>query len=374
MKKKIVPIIGMIVVSAIIVCMIIALNPVPEYHVDPQGTAMVMNINGDDIPANEYAAYYMSNKMNIEQQMAMFGVDGDSLWSDEAMREQMSQGLRDNTESMLIQYHAILQKFQENGLKLDRDDVQELEDYKAQLLESYGGEEAFQEALVQQGLTEEMFDNSLVISSYAQKLNEYYFGENGVLVPAQEELLQAFHDNYLQAKHILINTLDESGAALEAEAAAEKLSLAEDILARAQAGEDFDALIAEYGEDPGMSSNPDGYIFTEGDMVDEFYQGTLALEENGISGLVESAYGYHIIKRMPLDESRVADYRDALVFAATGKDFSTLLQEWVDTASVTKQDEELDKITVDTAYDIAMTGITLTAEVTEATEQTETAS
>jgi len=75
-------------------------------------------------------------------------------------------------------------------------------------------------------------------------------------------------------------------------------SQAEALLERAQAGEDFDYLITQYGEDPGMASNPDGYTFVAGVMVSEFEEATLALEIGGISGLVRSQFGYHIIKRV----------------------------------------------------------------------------
>ena len=73
---------------------------------------------------------------------------------------------------------------------------------------------------------------------------------------------------------------------------------ANDLLARALGGEDFDVLIATYGEDPGMHGNPDGYTFGAGVMVPEFEQATRELEIGEISGLVRSQFGFHIIKRV----------------------------------------------------------------------------
>ena len=73
---------------------------------------------------------------------------------------------------------------------------------------------------------------------------------------------------------------------------------ANDLLARAQSGEDFDALIAEYSTDPGSESNPDGYIFTDGDMVQEFEDCVKSLQP-GEFGICQSDYGYHVIQRLP---------------------------------------------------------------------------
>ena len=73
---------------------------------------------------------------------------------------------------------------------------------------------------------------------------------------------------------------------------------AQEILARAHAGEDFDMLVETYGEDPGMMGNLEGYTFTSGVMVPEFEQATRELAIGEISGLVPSQFGYHIIKRV----------------------------------------------------------------------------
>ena len=72
---------------------------------------------------------------------------------------------------------------------------------------------------------------------------------------------------------------------------------AEELLARALAGEDFDVLISLYGEDPGMWSNPGGYSFTTGVMVPEFEEATRNLEVGEISELVQTSHGFHIIMR-----------------------------------------------------------------------------
>ncbi len=113
---------------------------------------------------------------------------------------------------------------------------------------------------------------------------------------------------YVRAKHILVCFPEEgegeNGEITDAQKE-ETLKKANDVLALVESGEDFDALIAQYGEDPGMSTYPGGYYFTTGMMVAPFEETAFALEEGQTSGLVETTYGYHIIQRLPLDDDAI---------------------------------------------------------------------
>lgn len=73
---------------------------------------------------------------------------------------------------------------------------------------------------------------------------------------------------------------------------------AEDVLRRAKAGEDFAKLAREFSEDPGSKDKGGLYEnVPKGQMVPEFETAALALENGKIAdNLVESKYGYHIIK------------------------------------------------------------------------------
>lgn len=84
----------------------------------------------------------------------------------------------------------------------------------------------------------------------------------------------------------------------------------------------FDSLLAQYGTDPGMKNDPDGYVFGPGDMVSEFEAGTAALAVGQISAPIQSAYGYHIILRLAPTEQEAADYRKS-AFPADAFDDAT---------------------------------------------------
>ena len=72
--------------------------------------------------------------------------------------------------------------------------------------------------------------------------------------------------------------------------------------------ERFKELKEEYCEDTGKTAFPDGYLFRSGEMVEEFENAAMLLEEYGVSEPVESPYGYHIILRLPLDADALMGY------------------------------------------------------------------
>jgi parvulin-like peptidyl-prolyl isomerase len=80
--------------------------------------------------------------------------------------------------------------------------------------------------------------------------------------------------------------------------------------------EDFDTLIYEYGEDPGMMREPtatNGYPVYEGctTYVPEFTEAALLLLENGdISSPTGTDFGFHIIKRISTETERVTPFEE----------------------------------------------------------------
>jgi peptidyl-prolyl cis-trans isomerase C len=124
----------------------------------------------------------------------------------------------------------------------------------------------------------------------------------------------------VRASHILFSTVDEQRKDLPEEKKVEKRKLAEQVLKRARAGEDFAALAKQYSEDPGSKDRGGEYTFPRGQMVPEFEATAFSLATNQISEIVTTQFGYHIIKlseKLPAQKVNLEkirpDLREALV-------------------------------------------------------------
>ena len=85
-------------------------------------------------------------------------------------------------------------------------------------------------------------------------------------------------------------------------------------------------------------------------MVTEFYEGAKALEENGISDIVRTSYGFHIIKRLPLLESDI-DEKLSTITTAYQNDFITNKSEELKSKyEVSQNDALISKIPVNTGF------------------------
>lgn len=151
---------------------------------------------------------------------------------------------------------------------------------------------------------------------------------------SEEEAKNYYNNNKedffeVRASHILISNYDEDGKELSDEKKKENKELAEKILKRAQSGESFDNLALEYSDDEATASNGGdlGY-FSEGQMDENFEKAAFSLENNEIySKVVETSYGYHIIKKTGQKYSDFEDEKDSLIEALTSNKQNTLLQD-----------------------------------------------
>ena len=154
----------------------------------------------------------------------------------------------------------------------------------------------------------------------------------------------------------------------ETRTADEARALAQEVLDRLNAGENFEDVMNEVSEDPGLASYPNGYVFTEGQMLEPFYEAAKALGEDEVSGLVETTAGYHIIKRLPLDYAAQLDsYREELT-QAMGATMDNLLAQWMEEADVQTTDV-FDQITYENVTDYLPAEVKDAIAESQATEQ-----
>lgn len=310
-----------------------------------EGAETVLTVNGDAVTADEYSGYMLYNMQYYASMYAQMGLT--DLWSNKDLAKSLGASMPEAAEQQAIYARVVMQKFNELGLKLSYNEQKEMASVRRNSIANTT-KDAYLNQIAQFGFSDQTYQNFMYISQCYQALNDYYFGENGVNTPSDEDIQKYYEDNYITAKHILITTVDPaSGETKRTDEEAKKE--AQSILDRINAGEDFDTLMNQYSEDTGLSNNPNGYTFTEGQMVTEFYDGAKALAEDEVSELVKSSYGYHIIKRVKLDDSQLDNFKSDIISAISGS-MDELLQQWMDEAQVETTDL-YSTITYENVYD-----------------------
>lgn len=137
----------------------------------------------------------------------------------------------------------------------------------------------------------------------------------------------------VQASHILIQTVDESGEELSDEKKKEAKKTAEEVLKKALEGESFEELAKKYSEDTSAQSGGDLGFFGKGQMVPEFEKAAFSLNKGEIeSKLIETQYGYHIIKKtdektQSLDEIK-SSLKEELIVEKQNSTIDKLMKEY----------------------------------------------
>jgi peptidyl-prolyl cis-trans isomerase C len=161
--------------------------------------------------------------------------------------------------------------------------------------------EQYQKAMEAQGLSFETAKRGYAKNLRYQRLLEAKFPD--VLKTSEADAKKYYDENIkefqvpeqVRASHILIRPADPNTDPNQAKAQAK--AKAEEVLKKAKEGADFAALAKENSQDPGSKEQGgDLGLFPRGQMVPPFENAAFGLKIGQISDLVETPFGYHIIK------------------------------------------------------------------------------
>jgi len=243
---------------------------------------------------------------------------GPTVWDMEAEPGiTVEQFVKNDIQDVSIRTEVLYDKALKEGYEIDEDAKIVLiaqaatvfESYPAEIIAKYGFNlEQLQDSIVKQSylelVFEEMTKDMVIDAAEVQAKME----ENVVYQNMMTYGIDAFYDR-VRARHILIKTVDDQNQPYSEEDKAASLAKIEDLLAQANDGADFAILASENTEDPGSVESGGEYTFGRGEMVPEFESAAYELEIGGISGVIETQYGYHIIKleeRIESSEEQIA--------------------------------------------------------------------
>ena len=193
-------------------------------------------------------------------------------------------------------YSAVRAWAQEAGVTLTEEDRSALESQRLEYVEYYGGEEAYQQQLEAQGITEEGYDRIRETGFLYQRLQEAFCTEGGALYPDGAALAQYVADNgYLTGRVIFVEAGD--GAEEEANGYLKRMQEAEDKIA------EHAAICQEREVDQQDSIT---FSAAAGDSLsDALGQAVSALQPNEMTDVVALDDGYYIFLREETDLNAV---------------------------------------------------------------------
>ncbi|WP_199614532.1 peptidylprolyl isomerase [Paenibacillus alkalitolerans] len=248
---------------------------------------------------------------------AVAKVDDETITANELYDFLVSQGGAQAVDQL------ITERLVDNAAKKSNIKVtdEELNAEVDKIKEQMGGQEAFDQALVQYGLTVDKLKEQLVTQVQLTKL----------LAPqikiTDEDLKKYYDENkeqfstpeQVRASHILVETKEE----------------AEAIVKQLKEGADFAELAEEKSKDPGSAAKGgDLDFFGKGQMMPEFEEAAFKTPVGELSGIVETDYGFHIIKvtdkkeaKTPTFDEKKEEIRETLVQQQTNEKSQAYIEE-----------------------------------------------
>ena len=134
----------------------------------------------------------------------------------------------------------------------------------------------------------------------------------------------------VRASHILIKNVDDEGNAVSDEQKKKNKEKAEKILKEAKDGIDFAQLAKKYSEDSSGKNGGDLDFFSKGQMVEPFEKAAFSLKNGEIyPEVVESDYGYHIIKKIDEKNEEFDTIKEDLIYTLGYEKQSNILDDLI---------------------------------------------
>lgn len=253
----------------------------------------------------------------------------------------------------LVNEKLILVQARRDSIKVDPQEVDgALEAQIQRIKEQLGSEEAFQEQLASEGLTLQLLKKRYRPQIRNQLLREKLIRQKLATVTVSSKEVMDFYQAYRDSLPVQGESVRLSHLMLTITPGEEEkrkaYQKAKEILAKARGGENFADLARAYSQGPSAKQGGDLGYFSRGEMVPEFEEAAFALNPGEISDVVETMYGYHIIKcedrrgdqvrvRHILislsisdeDEQRIiAQLKKLRERAIQGEDFAALVEEY----------------------------------------------
>ena len=197
-----------------------------------------------------------------------------------------------------IQRNLLLVRAREDSIEADDERVEEMVRTQIRYIKEQFGATAFAEELKKAGLTERQMRDQ-----YREQIRNQYLEDSMSQMLAQQVKvsprdINEFEKKYRRGESIFVSL---SHIFIEPAASTEQQDKirpqAEAVLERIRAGENFAALAKEYSQDPGSApQGGDLGFFGRGTMVPAFEDVAFGLKVGEVSDLVQSQFGFHIIR------------------------------------------------------------------------------
>lgn len=320
-----------------------------EYHLTG---GVAATVNGTNITEDTITKQIMSYRTSA-------GYTEDADWAKFLVDQGMTpESYRENMIRSVASDYLVDSAIREYDITVSDDEVDKEFERAA---ESYGGIDKMMEILNQVGYTEDAYKDSLRSSMQTTKLREKVAG---VEKPTDQEVVDYINENldtYNDARRSenLLIKVDAEASDEDKQAAKDK---AQEILDKINAGEiSFEDAVKEYSDDTASAKDGGDVGYDKlTSFVTEYQDALSALQKDQVSGIVETSYGYHIIKCTDvfkvdgavksIDEvpAKIKDYVvNTIVSSAETEAYDAWLKEYTD-----KADIKINEMPADVPYNV----------------------